>query len=189
MADAKGLLLAPGVPNSGGVALVEVPAVAIIGFAAALVAIFSVGGGALYRLGKMAQEVVYTRESVNEEVTHSREMQQKDTEALNQKIDSTRDNLNQKIDSTQEFLLNKIQHSEEMLLNKIQHSEDMLLKRIQHSEEMLLNKIEHSQEMSRAEHEATRAEIRRLINALLSHSHDADGNIRFPIPPPTSAEP
>ena len=136
--------------------MVEVPAAAIAGFAVALVAILSVGGGALYRLGKMAQEVVYTRESVNEEVTHSREMQQKDTEALNQKIDSTR---------------------------------EFLLERIQHSEEMLLNKIEHSQEMSRAEHEATRAEIRRLIDALLSHSHDADGNIRFPIPPPTGAEP
>ena len=136
--------------------MVEVPVVAIVGFAAALAAIFSVGGGALYRLGKMAQEVIYTRESVNEEVTHSREMQQKDTEALNQKIDSTR---------------------------------EFLLERIQHSEEMLLNKIEHSQEMSRAEHEATRAEIRRLIDALLSHSHDADGNIRFPIPPPTGAEP
>ena len=147
--------------------MVEVPVAAIAGFAVALVAILSVGGGALYRLGKMAQEVVYTRESVNEEVTHSREMQQKDTEALNQKIDSTR-----------EFLLQGIQHSEEMLLKRIQHSEEMLLKRIQHSEEM-----------SRTEHEATRAEIRRLIDALLSHSHDADGSIRFPIPPPTSAEP
>ena len=158
--------------------MVEVPIAAIAGFAVALAAIFSVGGGALYRLGKMAQEVAYTRESVNEEVTHSREMQQKDTEALNQKIDSTQDNLNQKIDSTREFLLKEIQHSQEMLL-----------KRIQHSEEMLLNRIQHSEEMSRAEHEATRAEIRRLIDALLSHSHDADGNIRFPIPPPTSAEP
>ena len=147
--------------------MVEVPVAAIAGFAVALAAIFSVGGGALYRLGKMAQEVVYTRESVNEEVTHSREMQQKDTEALNQKIDSTR-----------EFLLQEIQHSQEMLLKRIQHSEEMLLKRIQHSEEI-----------SRAEHEATRAEIRRLIDALLSHSHDADGNIRFPIPPPPGAEP
>lgn len=147
--------------------MVEIPVAAIAGFAVALAAIFSVGGGALYRLGKMAQEIVYTRESVNEEVTNSREMQQKDSEALNQKIDSTK----------------------EFLLERLQHSEDMLLKRIQHSEEMLLNKIEHSQEMSRAEHEATRAEIRRLTDALLSHSHDADGNIRFPIPPPTSAEP
>ncbi len=151
----------------GGTILVEVPIAAIAGFAVALAAIFSVGGGALYRLGKMAQEIVYTRESVKEEVTYSREMQQKDTEALNQKIDSTRENLDQKIDSTREFLLNEIQHSQDMLLNRIQHSEDM----------------------SRAEHEATRTEIRRLVDALLSHSHDADGNIRFPIPPPTGAEP
>ena len=72
-----------------GTVLVEVPIAAITEFAVALVAILSVGGGALYRLGKMAQEIVYTRDSVHQEVVQSRELQQRDTRALNQRIDDT----------------------------------------------------------------------------------------------------
>ena len=60
--------------------MVEVPTATISGFAAALIAIPSVGGGAVYRLGKMAQEIVYTRESVHQEVAHSRGLQQRDSE-------------------------------------------------------------------------------------------------------------
>ncbi len=121
--------------------MVEIPMAAMVGLAAVLVAVLGVGGGALYRLGKLAQEVAYTRESVNQEVSHSREVQQKDSESLRESQANLR--------------------------------------------EMLMKEIEHSREVSRAEHEATRAEIRRLTDALLSHYHDEDGNVRFRIPPPS----
>lgn len=131
--------------------MVEIPMAAMVGLAAVLVAVLGVGGGALYRLGKLAQEVAYTRESVNQEVSHSREVQQKDSENLRE---------------SQEKAIEGLRESQENLRN------------------MLLREIEHSREMERAEHEATRAEIRRLTDALLSHYHDEDGNVRFRIPPP-----
>ena len=42
-------------------------------------------------------------------------------------------------------------------------------------------------ELVRSESEATRAEIRRLVDALVSHHHEADGSIVFRIPPPQDA--
>ena len=42
-------------------------------------------------------------------------------------------------------------------------------------------------ELISSESEATRGEIRRLADALVSHHHEADGSIVFRIPPPQDA--
>ena len=66
----------------------------------------------------------------------------------------------------------------------LQRTEDRL--RTEFREE-LRNTEERLRDLIRAECEATREttrnEIRRLTDALVSHSHDPDGSIRFVIPP------
>ena len=43
--------------------------------------------------------------------------------------------------------------------------------------------IRHNEELIRSEGERTREQIRNLQQAIMSHSHDEDGNIIFRIPP------
>ena len=43
--------------------------------------------------------------------------------------------------------------------------------------------FERLEETMRVEHEVTRAEIRRVVEAIASHTHDADGTTIFRIPP------
>ena len=62
----------------------------------------------------------------------------------------------------------------------LQRTEDRLR---QEFREELRNTEERLRDLIRAESEATRNEIRRLTDALVSHSHDPDGSIRFVIPP------
>ena len=67
----------------------------------------------------------------------------------------------------------------------LQRTEDRLR---QEFREELRNTEERLRDLIRAECEATREttrnEIRRLTDALVSHSHDPDGSIRFVMPPP-----
>ena len=44
--------------------------------------------------------------------------------------------------------------------------------------------IRHNEELIRTEGERTREQIRNLQQAIMSHSHDEDGNVIFRIPPP-----
>ena len=62
----------------------------------------------------------------------------------------------------------------------LQRTEDRLR---QEFREELRNTEERLRDLIRSESEATRNEIRRLADALVSHSHDPDGSIRFVIPP------
>lgn len=50
---------------------------------------------------------------------------------------------------------------------------------IRHNEAL----IRHNEELIRSEGERTREQIRNLHQAIMSHSHDEDGNIIFRIPP------
>ena len=58
----------------------------------------------------------------------------------------------------------------------LQRTEDRLREELRSTEERLRDLI-------RAESETTRNEIRRLTDALVSHSHEPDGTIRFSVPP------
>jgi hypothetical protein len=48
--------------------------------------------------------------------------------------------------------------------------------------------IRHNEDLIRSEGERTREQIRNLQQAIMSHSHDEDGNIIFRIPPPETDE-
>ena len=58
----------------------------------------------------------------------------------------------------------------------LQRTEDRLRQELRNTEERLRDLI-------RSESEATRNEIRRLADALVSHSHEPDGTIKFSVPP------
>ena len=62
----------------------------------------------------------------------------------------------------------------------LQRTEDRLR---QEFREEIRNTEERLRDLIRAESEATRNEIRRLTDALVSHSHEPDGSIRFSVPP------
>ena len=62
----------------------------------------------------------------------------------------------------------------------LQRTEDRL--RTEFREE-LRNTEERLRDLIRSESEATRNEIRRLTDALFSHSHEPDGTIKFSMPP------
>jgi hemerythrin len=56
-------------------------------------------------------------------------------------------------------------------------------RRFERSASDMERRFERSEETMRVEHEVTRAEIRRVVEAIASHTHDADGTTIFRIPP------
>ena len=72
---------------------------------------------------------------------------------------------------------------EEMREDNRQLREEMRENNRQLREEMRESN-QQLRELIRLESEQTRAEIRRLTDAMLSHYHDEDGSVRFPVPPP-----
>ncbi len=82
-------------------------------------------------------------------------------------------------------------HTREMLATEIQSVRTEIQSvrtELQTEIQSVRTEIQHMQEQIRAEHEATRMEIRRLVDALMSHRHDTDGETYFRIPPPTGSD-
>ena len=102
----------------------ELPALAA--WLAASVALIALGGGAIYRVGKLTQNLEDLRRELHAETSH-----------INQVTGLRFDEL---------------------------------------------------QALIRSENAQTRAQIQQLSNALMSHSHDVDGNITFRVPPPAQEE-
>lgn len=50
------------------------------------------------------------------------------------------------------------------------------------NDELLAQEIKHSREVSQAQHAEAMSEIRRLIDALSTHRHEADGETIFRVP-------
>ncbi len=68
--------------------------------------------------------------------------------------------------------------------DRIGQSENLAEERFRRHEEM----IRHNEELIRSDGARTRDQIRNLHQAIMSHSHDEDGNIIFRIPPPEPDE-
>ena len=105
---------------------------------------------------------------------------EKAVEGLEVGLKTTQDDVKElRRESQEEF--NKVRRE---FREDLQRTEDRL--RTEFREE-LRNTEERLRDLIRAECEATREttrnEIRRLTDALVSHSHDPDGSIRFVIPP------
>lgn len=74
----------------------------------------------------------------------------------------------------------RIGQSENLAEERFRRHEEM----IRHNEEL----IRHNEELIRSDGARTRDQIRNLHQAIMSHSHDEDGNIIFRIPPPEPDE-
>ena len=68
--------------------------------------------------------------------------------------------------------------------DRIDQHETLNREQFRHNEEL----IRHVEEIVRVEAERTREQIRSLHQAIMSHSHDEDGNVMFRVPPPESEQ-
>ena len=77
------------------------------------------------------------------------------------------------------------------IYDRIDQHETLNLEQFRHSERLIHNNeelIRHVEEIVRIESERTREQIRNLHQAIMSHSHDEDGNIIFRVPPSEPGE-
>ena len=101
---------------------------------------------------------------------------EKAVEGLEAGLKTTQDDVKElRRESQEEF--NKVRRE---FREDLQRTEDRLR---QEFREELRNTEERLRDLIRAESEATRNEIRRLTDALVSHSHEPDGTIKFGMPP------
>ena len=172
---------------------------------AVLIAVIGLIASVHYRLGKLekAQEDLsanqekgdaHTREMLTNEVANTREM-------LTKEIANTREMLTKEIANTHEMLTKEIANTHEMLTKEIANTREMAAQENANTREMAAQENAHTRELfsqlimqetaairerSDAQHAETMGAIQRLTDAFLSHSHDADGTVRFRIPPPAA---
>ena len=81
------------------------------------------------------------------------------------------------IAKTQEMASQENAQTREMASQEIAHTREFL-------SQLIMQELAAQRERSDAQHAETMGAIQRLTDAFLSHSHDADGTIRFRVPPP-----
>ena len=91
---------------------------------------------------------------------------------------------------TEKALVKAAEDTEKALVRVAEDTEKALVKAAEDTEKALVKAatdterhFERLEETMRVEHEVTRAEIRRVVEAIASHTHDADGTTIFRIPP------
>ena len=91
---------------------------------------------------------------------------------------------------TEKALAKHAEDTEKALAKHAEDTEKALAKHAEDTEKALAGaaaetdrRFDRLEEIIRTEQDATRAEIRRLAEALASHTHDADGTTIFRIPP------
>ena len=117
-------------------------------------------------------------ETLRQENRETREMLKETAEALRQENRETREMLKE----TAEALRQENRETREIMFRMNQETREMLSMEIRHTRELMAQ----MEERNDAQHEATRAEIRRLYDAFISHAHDDDGSVIFRIPPQAS---
>jgi dGTP triphosphohydrolase len=128
---------------------------------AATVVFISLGWNVLYRLGKLEKGAENTEKALEKNAA--------DTEkALEKNAADTEKALEKNAADTEKALEKNAADTEKALEKSAVETE---------------KRFDRLEETMRAEHEATRAEIRRLAEALASHTHDSDGTTIFRIPP------
>ena len=166
----------------------------------------------------LAQEDAHTREMVAKGDAQTREMLTQETAHTQELISQTREMLTQEIAHTQELISQTremvaqgdaqtrelISQTREMAAKGDAQTRDMLTQEIAQTREMAAQENAHTRELlsqlimqetaamrerSDAQHAETMSAIQRLTDAFLSHSHDADGTVRFRIPPPATPPP
>ena len=134
---------------------------------AVLIAVIGLIASVHYRLGKLEEG----QKTLPQEDAHTREMVAKGDAHTQELISQTREMLTQEITRTREMAAQENAHTRELLSQLIMQETAALRERFD------------------AQHAETMAAIQRLTDAFLSHSHDADGTVRFRIPPPAALPP
>jgi hypothetical protein len=115
-----------------------------------------------------------------------------------------------KLEAGQQALSEKVDthHSENLRMHKETRAENLRMHEVTQAQNLRMHEETRAEnarmysearaeyirmhDQSRAEnvrmHEETRADIRRVLDALVTHSHDADGPVFFRIPPGTDPE-
>ena len=94
-----------------------------------------------------------------------------------------------KLEKGQEALAQEDARTREMVAQENAHTREMVAQGDAHTRELIMQEIAAQRERSDAQHMETMSAIQRLTDAVLSHSHDTDGAIRFRIPPPPAVPP
>ena len=137
---------------------------AIAGIIAALVAVIGLATAAIYRVGKIAEATDRIPIEVKKEVQR----------------------IYDRIDQHETLNREQFRHNEELIRNNeklIRRNEELAEERFRRNEELAEARSRHLESLIRSEAERTREQIRSLHQAIMSHSHDEDGNIIFRVPP------
>ena len=126
----------------------------------------------VYRLGKLEKGAEDMEKALIKAAT--------DTEkALVKAATDTEKALVKAAEDTEKALVKVAEDTEKALVRVATDTEKALVKAATDTE----RHFERLEETMRVEHEVTRAEIRRVVEAIASHTHDADGTTIFRIPP------
>ncbi len=126
----------------------------------------------VYRLGKLEKGAEDMEKALIKAAT--------DTEkALVKAATDTEKALVKAAEDTEKALVKAAEDTEKALVRVAEDTEKALVKAATDTE----RHFERLEETMRVEHEVTRAEIRRVVEAIASHTHDADGTTIFRIPP------
>ena len=133
---------------------------AAAGIFAVVIAVIGLAATAIYRIGKVSEATARI--------------------PLEMKIEVQR--IHDRIDQHEALNREQFRHNEELIRNNedlIRRNEELAEERSRRSEIL----IHHVEELVRIEAERTREQIRNLHQAIMSHSHDEDGNVMFRVPP------
>ena len=160
------------------------PTATIVAALIAATVIFIVTGfNITYRLGKLekgAEDMEKTLAKAAEDTEKALVKAATDTEkALVRVAEDTEKALVKAATDTQKAL-EKVATDTQKSLEKSATDTDKALEKAAADTDRRFERLE---ETMRVEHEATRAEIRRVVEAIASHTHDADGTTIFRIPP------
>ena len=131
---------------------------AAAGIIATIIAVIGLAATAIYRIGKLSEATARI--------------------PLEMKLEVQR--IHDRIGQHETLNLEQFRHSEEL----IRRSEELAEERFRRNEELAEERSRNIESLIRSEAERTREQIRSLHQAVMSHSHDEDGNVMFRVPPP-----
>ena len=140
--------------------------VALIGLIGVLIRIF-------VRLGRLEKAVEGLEAGLKTTQDDVKELRRESQEEFNKVRREFREDLQRTEDRLRQEFREDLQRTEDRLRQEFREE-------LRNTEERLRDLIRAESEATR---ETTRNEIRRLTDALVSHSHELDGSIRFSMPP------
>jgi DNA anti-recombination protein RmuC len=149
---------------------------------AATVVFVSLGWNVLYRLGKLDQGTEDMEKALDKLATATERRFERLEETIERVATATEKRF-ERLEETIERVATATEKRFERLEETMEKVSSDMERRFERSASDMERRFERSEETMRVEHEVTRAEIRRVVEAIASHTHDADGTTIFRIPP------